>query len=267
MIDSESSISEDVGKVNKESPLMKQNVQVETRSVEAFLKGGEIWLASTLSPIDYFLSYAHEVGHIIGGKLSFKTGDVLTPDEVKDTYIEMDSRKAAEIVDIITKKQLTPEDSRVLDSILLKYLEIYTKNNYDLNNLRVHSNIDPREMLTMIAGKSLSTGAIKEDGSFNPNSTRGGRNIEIPAYTCQQACQQLLENALQNDYPGLSIDVTWEDRAKAMKDSHYRASAIVNRAYYDTTGMILPSLRDITGREEVVRKDDSITIKDSGRNT
>lgn len=46
---------------------------------EVVCKGREMWFSSGLSPINYFSSLSHEIGHVLRDELSFKEGEVLSP--------------------------------------------------------------------------------------------------------------------------------------------------------------------------------------------
>lgn len=214
------------------------------REISAVAKGNEIWLASTLDPINYFVSLTHEIGHNIGGSLSFKTGEVMTPDEVKKCTPVINNDDAVFVGDLLTFSAGEKTTYDTLQSVGTQLLGIYTKGRFNPDSVIIHNNVDQDEITQLVqqAGE-LSTGFVRENGEFVHKSNAKGRNLEIPAYTCEKACKTLLENMMKPYFPDFSIKTAFKGDPKS-KSSHQRAYDIAERAY-ERTGWILPSSKDL----------------------
>lgn len=214
-------------------------------------KGRQIFLPPA-SLINTLSTYLHEVGHIIGDDMSFQAGldnsdnaQVLSIDDVKNVYKMI---QLSEIEQIFLRENLinndkieSPESYDLLKSIANKLLKSFTKESFDPEEVTV--NFVSQESLEQLAFESdISTISQDSDGKRYAKNSKEGRNSEIPAYTTEIICLQILENTLHR-YRLLDLNSEFII-GTTLSPSHQRAKNLLNRAFRGK-GWRLPSMLDI----------------------
>lgn len=208
-----------------------------------------------LYPIHLFKTAFHELGHAIGEELNFQKRDVLTPDEVKSTSVQLSHEEIEYFQSIFHRT--SDGEIEVADRIekldgvrlelILKILKAYSKNNIDLNNLIEVETPSIREVKQRIVDNydRISTLEKSETGEIEAVSSREGRDDEMDSHAAEYACAAILTNTLRKYYFLKSHEYITIELSDS--PSHRRAQKIVERAYA-RTGWILPSSKDIEDR-------------------
>jgi len=204
--------------------------------------GNKIYLP-TLSAENLMSSFWHEAGHIVGKKLSFLGGEVLTPDEAKQTVVEMT------LLEKLKLHYLFYEDTSAKIGIAHEVLPIaerifneFTKGNFSCQDLVVFCDMSQQELINIFKrGGKNPTLSIRDNQLVLRRNTRG-RNIEIPAYAVEVGCFHILNNS--NRLPSL---YKYEGISFAERDPNYNHTSALGfvRDAYESTGCMLPSLKDM----------------------
>ncbi len=202
---------------------------------------------------------AHEIGHEIGYHLKFKDKEVLTPDEVKITSIDLSPEELEYFKSklIRTDSGLETSDKReILDEmhlrILKKIITTYTKGNVNFDEINIRT--DPPEVIlelirTATKKGNVSTLQINDDDKIVSSISKVGRDAEMDSHATEYAVAAILTNTLFK-YRLLK----WNEHLEVEESdfhSHQRAQRIVRRAY-QKVGWVLPSRKDIEEKEPPV---------------
>lgn len=205
--------------------------------------GNEIFLPR-FKPVDFLSHYWHEAGHIIGDELSFVKGDVLTPDEVKKTKLNLSRKEAFKIILILFRINFPGQEMFAID-LANRILTVFTKGNFDNNKIILHNNLTDEEFKSLVNENTPSeTTALNEAGEITTISTKKGRDKEISAYTADAACKHILMNSL-----GIEKGVGYKKGEFPYDSSHTRAINIVIQAYTHH-GYVLPSMLDLINKSK-----------------
>ncbi len=236
--------------MNEEESLPKNVQGFEKKDVAktigALSIGKEIWITPSTA-LRYFEKLVHEIGHTLGRELSFKEGDVLSPDEVRQTNLQLTSPIGIIITNKIFDKfrdntTLLDKPDKELNEIIFKLVRVFTKGKFDPSKLIIYAGVPEEEIKKKIikAGGS-ATSLIVESGEEMQTNTKKGRNMELTAIATQIACRQIL----QNTFKGKGITFIWRQEFDKNEDpSHFRATRIVERAYRGKNWN-LPSMKDL----------------------
>jgi hypothetical protein len=218
------------------------DVGSEEGYVGGMVLGNDIYLPPAIFP-DRFSFYTHESRHIIGEKLSFVRGDVLTPDEVKKTKIKLSFEEHGVLYDG-SESEEKGHISQAELSILNRTIAVYTKGNFDVGSINLH-NLSEKDFINLASQfEDKNRFYRNEDGKLFSVSSRKGRNAEIDSIATNIACLTILENSLAIWIFRWKIYETLRFRLARKPGSHGRAQEIVKRAY-SIKGMILPSSLDL----------------------
>lgn len=199
--------------------------------------------------LPYFLIsvLAHELGHIIGTRLSFKAGEVLTPNEVKNTTIHFPQYVVMYLIGAYFQDEIEITDEII--EFVAQILDVYTKGNIDCREIDVIP-ISAKELVEL-AMQSTSNTFVVQDGDPAFLSTKLGRNEELAAIATAKA----VETIIQNSSPYIlrilfKIFHLTNSSAYGKISSHSRANRIVQRAYR-SKGWIIPSEKDLQMHENL----------------
>lgn len=216
------------------------------KSIWALSIGKEIWITPSTA-LEYFEKLVHEIGHTLGRELSFKEGDVLSPDEVLVTNLKKTSvMKGSEIISLFNKLKDTttrlsgPDEE--LNKVIFELVRVFAKGKFDQSKLIIHTGVSEDEIIEKIkeAGGAATT-VIDESGHELQTNTKHGRNMELTAITTQIACRKILQNTFRDE----GITFIWKQEFDMNEDpSHFRATRIVERAFKGK-GWKLPSIKEL----------------------
>lgn len=161
--------------------------------------GREIFISPSTT-VGYISVYLHEVGHVLGDRLSFQAGNdtvkdshVLSFDEVKKptTVITLSDSE----VEFLKQNIFNRENIKYTDeitSIITKLLSYFTKGSFDPNEINAHEVTQEHleELVSEDVGGTLSKAT---DGKVYAVNSKSGRNEEIPAYVTEFCCMQILQ--------------------------------------------------------------------------
>ena len=214
------------------------------------MKLGNKVLLPPLRPVDLLSSYFHEIGHFISEQLSFVSNDVLTPDEAKETRLDLSFKETLYLVKTVFygNRPMCMND-RLLQSAN-KFLNVYTKGNFDVDPIIVQNVSSKEELLEIFkekAGKGNASIELAKNGELKAISSREGRNTELSAIITELGCLSVLENSMSYTLRWLLDDFNFHIYTYPGNTNYQRAYNIVHQAYKGT-GWTLPSLLDIDGK-------------------
>jgi hypothetical protein len=222
----------------------------DAESIVALIVGRNIYL--TDSPLIFLFSdYAHEVGHMLGNKLSFLNGDVLRPDEVKTAHFQLTTADAS-ILSAVARGGLEKRGAiRTVKPIIDKILTIYSKGEFKPSDVKTHYKVSVNRMGNLIrksreahgSTKGLLGWEITKDLNLIPLRTKEGMRGELSAYAVQVAVQTIIQNAINDLAPNQWYNAKI-DNETLPGTFHDTALKIVKRAYAGT-GWIIPSAKDL----------------------
>jgi hypothetical protein len=201
-------------------------------------------------PLNFFSTYFHEVGHILGDVLSFLQGDVLTPQEIAVTYAQVTSIEARLLLSQAVNPNMdwkSPNwNHRIADDIL----DIFSKGHFEKKHIDLHYPVPEEKIIRMLkaAPPSQRPGIkINSTGELEGDNTKDARNRELPAMYVETGCIKMLENTInrQFEYPQLAIGLSQSTEST----SHVRAFRIAQRAFQPNHTLYIPSLKDIKDRK------------------
>lgn len=210
--------------------------------------GNDIYISEGIG-ILVLLTYCHEVGHFIAGKLSFRGRQVLTPDETKEKMLKgyLDYRANARNLFntmVFEGTELMPSYKAVIP-IANDLLKIYTMGWFDERMINFHpvsfQDIEHLLRKALEDGRKCSS-VIKVDheGKYVSANSKEGRNTELPALTVEYGCLHILANSIEPYQPLFLNELQWESTNRSGR----RAQLIVTRAYQGRN-WVLPSTRDL----------------------
>lgn len=215
-----------------------------------FSSGNDIY-QSPQSFIDGISTYCHEVGHVLGDRLSFQAGlkwwqveNVRSLDEIKNYKISIYLEPTE--IQYLRKSISNKKNTHINDEGLIiagKLLNTFSMGNFHPRMVNFH-NISQRELEKILAREGSST-TKTANGEVLPVNSRAGRDSEIPSFTTEVACLLLLENTLIK----YRINFNESDLGfcTSSSPSHQRAINIVSGAL-SRKGWRLPSMVDIAKR-------------------
>lgn len=225
-----------------------ENAGVGQAEISGLRSGKEIFLPPR-TVVDLLSTYCHEVGHIIGDDMSFQDGsndgeepDVLSIDEVKDpnTRITLTNKEQEYLKNTIFSTEKVSLDP-VLIGITNKLLDLFTKGNFDPRSIRCHS-VTQKELEEKVSTMSISTLSRNSEGGIIAVNSKDGRDSEIPSFTTELSCLQILENTLA--YYEIFSKSQYFIANTVDSPAHQRAKNILSRAF-EGRGWRLPSMKDI----------------------
>ncbi len=213
-------------------------------------QGNEVYL-STSSPLAFFDRYWHETGHVIGDQLSFQKDQVLSPDAILALdALNIEHAVGFNRIDTLELFKLIVEQNRPtvgisgrLKPVADKILSIYTRSNFDVSTIILHSDTSLERIEEIVKGDQVSTTEKNAGGELVAISSREGRNIEIPAYATESGCIIILEKLLSLIERYVVIEMIDPDAP-----SHSRALRLVTRSY-GRPDMRLPSGKDFLDKK------------------
>lgn len=229
---------------------LKRKESPEGSAVLGFANGKDIYL-SPQGFIDGIATYCHEIGHLMGNRLSFQSGlkwwqlaNVRSFDEIKKYKISiyLEPREVDYLNQIIGTKENVALSGESL-TIANKLLDTFFMGNFHPKVAVLH-NVPRKELNIIVASEGCNTLVSKHGDIFARNS-RHGRDSELPSYTTEFACLLILENTLKK-YWLMSSQNHFTIRT-TISPSHQRAKNIISRAF-SSQGWRVPSMVDIRKR-------------------
>lgn len=220
-------------------------------SIAGLRVGNEIYL-SPRNVVDSLGTFCHEVGHFIGDLWSFKKGDgesaeetVLSIDEIKDqrVFITLSEEEYHYLDDNIFLTKLAVHSPELI-SIANKLLVEFTKGRFDPDSITFHA-VSQDVLDERVRSLDISTVKTDASGNIVAVNSRKGRDAEIPSYTTEYCCMQILENTLYH-YGIFSFENYLKFFATS-SPAHQRARNIISRAFRGR-GWRMPSMVDIKNR-------------------
>lgn len=206
--------------------------------IEGLAVGNQIYIPP-LNPQKFFVNVWHEVGHFLAHNLSFLNGDVLTPDEVKQTTIPLSlTQQISLCIDLLYDKKANADKNEKLWPIAYRVLQKFTKNKIDDLDFEVFTNVTQEQFTKfMTKNPDNTTFGVNSDGNLRIIANKLGRDKELPANVVEAGCFKILTNSL----PFISLDL---GRNNLFNTSYFRALNVVKRAYR-YPGYNLPSYVDM----------------------
>lgn len=184
-------------------------------------------LLPTLKPSKFLLNLWHELGHYIGKKLSFMNGQVLTPNEVKKTFINFDRKTRFRLYWLlILNNRPRPGLARHLLPVAFQVIDVFSKGHFDPLEIKIVPDYPYNSLVKAFVEDrqrhESSVYTVGYNGELVAVSSPSGRNQEIPAVAVEAGCNIILRNSLglSHSFQPTSFDL-----------SHERATNIVKRAY------------------------------------
>lgn len=248
-------IQRDVSSIFEKDKIITVNTNSsESRMISGFRSGIEIY-QPPLNFINAISSYTHEVGHVLGDKMSFQSGlklgdekNILSFDDIASQKISIsfDEKELSYVRRHVFNKRQLHIRNEVL-SISQKLLKTLFIDKFQKNEVNLH-NISYRNLNKLVADKgSGTTTANTENGltKITLVNSKYGRNSELPSIVNEAACLLILENTLikYNIMP----DTKYITMTKRGSPSHQRAQNIVAKAHA-STGWRIPSMVDINSK-------------------
>lgn len=229
-----------------------QNTDLDDlRMISGYRNGKEIFQP----PLDYInaiSTYCHEVGHILGDKLSFKSGfkwwnrkNILSFDDINSNKICITLSK--EELEYSRRHMYDHDKLHIKDEVLSisqKLLKTLFRGKFHKKNVVLHD-VSYEELNNIVADQgSTTTSTTLEEGvrKMEIVNSKHGRNSELPSVYVEAACLLILENTLKKH--NIIVDAGLIQMPKRDSAPHQRAQNIVYRAY-SSKGWRVPSTKDI----------------------
>lgn len=172
---------------------------------------------------------AHEAGHILAKSLT--ADQVLTPDEVRKTRIELTTEEQVSLfLAALWGVAVVVPDWVV--QLTNKLVVTYAKNNTSLEHAKIFP-VSKKEFSKIVKKLRISTIRVDENNVVHAISHREGRNEEIPAMATERAVLEILKNSCpiilrvllqvyEKAHAGIRIPNTSHGRAKKIVDRMYK---------------------------------------------
>jgi hypothetical protein len=206
----------------------------------------QILLLHQKGVLDLFLTYFHEVGHVISNRYSFLEGDVLSPRDAERASVKISGKELATLIILLSAHKvpfLKFKMKGTIKGIADRILTAYTKDKWDPKSIEL-GHASEKKIKKIILEKD--NGDIKTahiDSQFNVTfkNSREGRDAEVPPIAVEKACMKILENSLlaSFSYP--------EQNDQYKRSSHGRAHRVVETIF--KKGWMIPSQLDMQKRK------------------
>ena len=231
-----------------QSPANPEGDIASAEDISGYRDGKEIWIRKS-DAINLLDNYFHEVGHVLGDIMSFRNGDVLTPDEVKLNIPEFPREKLIRLHQLLFAKSpflRNPKDIQEIIQYSNRIMMVFTKGKFKPGSrfkprmIRLHTDISQNDLLRTIRQHGgANTIHFTSDDTIEYVDGRNGRNSEISSHVTEIACLRLHENAIR------VYDSTYAViNSPPQSPAHRRAFLIVQRAYVGN-GWTVPSRADL----------------------